>query len=588
MSENKDKNKFKRVRIIKKVLRHIEKYLPFLAVSIILSGVSAVLALYIPILVGDAVDLIAGPGNVDFSRITVILLRIGICAAGAGFAQWIMNIVNNRITYHVVRDVRREAFVRIESLPFSYIDSHPAGELVSRVINDADQFSDGLLLGFTQLFTGIVTIVGTLVFMLTINPGITLVVVVLTPVSLFAARFIAVRTYNLFRRQSEIRGEETAYVSELIKNQKVVRAFSQEAKTLEKFGEINERYRKSSLSAIFYSSLTNPVTRFVNSLVYTGVAFAGAFAAVLGSITVGGLASFLAYANQYTKPFNEISGVVAELQNALACAGRLFELIDELPEESDVGKLALPAPVSGRVSLENISFSYRPDRPLIENLSLNVCPGQRVAIVGPSGCGKTTLINLLMRFYDVNSGAVKVEGEDIREVTRHSLRTNFGMVLQDTWLKSGTIRENLIMGKPDATDEEIIAAAVASHAHSFIRRLPDGYDTVIGEDGGSLSEGQKQLLCITRVMLRRPPMLILDEATSSIDTRTERKIQEAISSLMEGRTSFIVAHRLSTIQDADIILVMRDGQIVERGKHEELLARGGFYSELYSSQFAHK
>jgi ATP-binding cassette subfamily B protein len=588
MSENKDKNKFKRVRIIKKVLRHIEKYLPFLAVSIILSGVSAVLALYIPILVGDAVDLIAGPGNVDFSRITVILLRIGICAAGAGFAQWIMNIVNNRITYHVVRDVRREAFVRIESLPFSYIDSHPAGELVSRVINDADQFSDGLLLGFTQLFTGIVTIVGTLVFMLTINPGITLVVVVLTPVSLFAARFIAVRTYNLFRRQSEIRGEETAYVSELIKNQKVVRAFSQEAKTLEKFGEINEKYRKSSLSAIFYSSLTNPVTRFVNSLVYTGVAFAGAFAAVLGSITVGGLASFLAYANQYTKPFNEISGVVAELQNALACAGRLFELIDELPEESDVGKLALPAPVSGRVSLENISFSYRPDRPLIENLSLNVCPGQRVAIVGPSGCGKTTLINLLMRFYDVNSGAVKVEGEDIREVTRHSLRTNFGMVLQDTWLKSGTIRENLIMGKPDATDEEIIAAAVASHAHSFIRRLPDGYDTVIGEDGGSLSEGQKQLLCITRVMLRRPPMLILDEATSSIDTRTERKIQEAISSLMEGRTSFIVAHRLSTIQDADIILVMRDGQIVERGKHEELLARGGFYSELYSSQFAHK
>jgi ATP-binding cassette subfamily B protein len=515
-----------------------------------------------------------------------LMITVGICAAGAGLAQWIMNIVNNRITYHVVRDVRREAFLKIESLPLSYIDSHPAGDIVSRVISDADQFSDGLLLGFTQLFTGVVTIIGTLIFMLTINPVISLAVVILTPVSLFAARFIANRTYKLFRHQSEIRGEMTGYINELIKNQKLVRAYSAEGKTLNKFGEMNERYRKSSLSAIFYSSLTNPVTRFVNSIVYTGVALTGALAAVSGFITVGGLVSFLAYANQYTKPFNEISGVITELQNALASAGRLFELIDGKPEVSDRSNTTLPIPVSGNVSLENVCFSYSEDKPLIEELSLEVSPGQRVAIVGPTGCGKTTLINLLMRFYDVNSGAVRVEGEDIRKVTRRSLRSNYGMVLQETWLKSGTIKENLLIGKPDATDDEVITAAKESRAHSFIRRLPDGYNTYIGEDGGSLSEGQKQLLCITRVMLRRPPMLILDEATSSIDTRTEKKIQEAFSILMEGRTSFIVAHRLSTIQDADLILVMRDGKIVERGRHEELLLRGGFYSSLYSSQFS--
>ncbi len=574
-----------RGRILKTVLRHIGKYLPYLTFSVILAGVSVTLTLYIPILVGQAIDFIVAPGNVYFPGVMSLLLSIGICAAGAGLAQWIMNIVNNRITYHVVRDVRHEAFIKIESLPLSYIDSHSAGDIVSRVINDADQFSDGLLLGFTQLFTGVVTILGTLIFMLTINPIITLVVVILTPISLFAARFIANRTYNLFRRQSEIRGEMTGYVNELIKNQKLVRAFSAEEKTLGKFGEMNERYRKSSLLAIFYSSLTNPVTRFVNSIVYTSVALTGALAAVSGFISVGGLVSFLAYANQYTKPFNEISGVITELQNALASAGRLFELIDEKPETSDSGKTPLPVPVTGNVSFDNVNFSYREDKPLIENLSFDVTPGQRIAIVGPTGCGKTTLINLLMRFYDVNSGAVKVEDKDVREVTRRSLRGNYGMVLQETWLKSGTIKENLSMGKPGATDDEIIAAAKESRAHSFIRRLPDGYDTVIGEDGGSLSEGQKQLLCITRVMLRRPPMLILDEATSSIDTRTEKKIQEAFSLLMEGRTSFIVAHRLSTIQDADLILVMRDGKIIERGRHEELLMRKGFYSSLYNSQF---
>ena len=570
------------------LLRRIKRYIPILVLSILLAAASVACTLYIPVLIGRAIDKMIGKGVVDADAIRVLLVKIAIFTAGAALTQWMMSMLNNRITYHIVRDVRREAFVKLQHLPLSYIDSHPAGDIVSRVINDADQFGDGLLLGFSQLFTGVVTIGGTLVFMLLINPLITLTVVVLTPLSLFAARYIASKTYSLFRRQSEIRGEQTAYINEIVKNQKLIRAYSREGSVEEKFGEINERYRKSSLSAIFNSSLTNPATRFVNSMGYASVALTGALAAVGGAITVGGLTSFLTYANQYTKPFNEISGVIAELQNALACAGRLFELIDENPETPDDGKITLPTPARGNISLENVSFSYTPERKLIENLNLSVKPGQRIAIVGPTGCGKTTLINLLMRFYDVNEGCVSVDGYDIREITRHSLRSNYGMVLQETWLKAGTIRENIALSKPDATDEEIQEAAKAAFAHSFIRRLPEGYDTRIGEDGGNLSEGQKQLLCISRVMLSLPPMLILDEATSSIDTRTERKIQMALEKLMKGRTSFVVAHRLSTILDADVILVMKDGNIIEQGSHKELMARGGFYSHLYNSQFAHE
>ena len=572
------------------VLRHIKRYTPRLILSIILAALIVALTLYIPILAGDAIDLIVEPDEVAIPERGALfaqkLLGIAICAAVAGILQWIMNIINNYITFHVVHDLRREAFLKIECLPLSYLDSHPSGEVLSRVINDADQFADGLLLGFTQLFTGVVTILGTLVFMLTIHPAITAVVVVLTPISLFVARFIANRTYNLFKKQSEIRGEQTAYINEMVKNQTLVRAFSEESATLARFDDINERYRKTSLFAVFFSSLTNPCTRVVNNIVYAAVALTGAFAAVAGSITVGGLTCFLAYANQYTKPFNEISGVIAEVQNALACAARLFELIDEKPQPSDDGAEPLNIPADGCVSINNVDFSYSPEKPLIEGLSLDVEPGQRIAIVGPTGCGKTTLINLLMRFYDVEGGSISVDGKDIRDITRHSLRGSCGMVLQETWLKAGTIRENIIMGKPSATEEEIIAAAKASHAHSFIKRLPQGYDTVIAEDGGNLSEGQKQLLCITRIMLRLPPMLILDEATSSIDTRTELKIQEDFARLMKGRTSFIVAHRLSTVRDADMILVMRDGRIVEKGTHDALLASGGFYTELYNSQFA--
>ena len=572
------------------VLRHIKRYTPRLILSIILAALIVALTLYIPILAGDAIDLIVEPDEVAIPERGALfaqkLLGIAICAAVAGILQWIMNIINNYITFHVVHDLRREAFLKIECLPLSYLDSHPSGEVLSRVINDADQFADGLLLGFTQLFTGVVTILGTLVFMLTIHPAITAVVVVLTPISLFVARFIANRTYNLFKKQSEIRGEQTAYINEMVKNQTLVRAFSEESATLARFDDINERYRKTSLFAVFFSSLTNPCTRVVNNIVYAAVALTGAFAAVAGSITVGGLTCFLAYANQYTKPFNEISGVIAEVQNALACAARLFELIDEKPQPSDDGAEPLNIPADGCVSINNVDFSYSPEKPLIEGLSLDVEPGQRIAIVGPTGCGKTTLINLLMRFYDVEGGSISVDGKDIRDITRHSLRGSCGMVLQETWLKAGPIRENIIMGKPSATEEEIIAAAKASHAHSFIKRLPQGYDTVIAEDGGNLSEGQKQLLCITRIMLRLPPMLILDEATSSIDTRTELKIQEDFARLMKGRTSFIVAHRLSTVRDADMILVMRDGRIVEKGTHDALLASGGFYTELYNSQFA--
>lgn len=575
---------------VRTVLRHITRYTPRLVLSLVLAAIIVGLTLYIPILAGEAIDLIVEPGEVTVPErgmyFTQKLAMIAVCAILAGILQWIMNIVNNYITFHVVHDLRREAFLKIERLPLSYLDSHPSGDVLSRVINDADQFADGLLLGFTQLFTGAVTILGTLIFMLMIHPAITAVVVVLTPISLFVARFIANRTYNLFKKQSEIRGEQTAFINEMVKNQKLVRAFSEEERTLARFDEINERYRKSSLSAVFFSSLTNPCTRVVNNVVYAAVALTGAFAAVAGSITIGGLTCFLSYANQYTKPFNEISGVIAEVQNALACAARLFELIDETPESTDEGAESLDTPTEGCVSLKDVEFSYDPEKPLIEGLSLDVEKGQRIAIVGPTGCGKTTLINLLMRFYDVKGGEIAVDGRDIRGVTRHSLRGNYGMVLQETWLKSGTIRDNIIMGKPGATDEEIIAAAKASHAHSFIKRLPRGYDTVIGEDGGNLSEGQKQLLCITRIMLRLPPMLILDEATSSIDTRTELKIQEDFARLMKGRTSFIVAHRLSTIRDADLILVMRDGHIVEKGSHTDLLASGGFYSELYNSQFA--
>ena len=581
-----DKKRSAQMDTLKKVLRYIARYRLLVAVSLLLAALSVALTLYVPIVVGDAIDFIVEAGRVDFAQILRCLVVIGVVVAITAVAQWAMNIINNKITYQVIRDIRKEAFHKLTILPLKYIDSHPTGEIVSRVIADVDQFADGLLLGFTQLFTGAVTILGTLIFMLTVNVGITFVVVLLTPLSLFVANFIARRTYTMFKKQSEARADQTALIDEMIGNEKVVQAFTHEEAAQRDFDEINERLRQSSLRATFYSSITNPATRFINSLVYAGVGLAGAFAALTGGITVGGLSAFLSYANQYTKPFNEISGVITELQNALVCAGRIFALIEEEPQTPDDADARVLADVRGRVDLKDVSFSYVPEKPLIGDFHLSVEPGMRVAIVGPTGCGKTTLINLLMRFYDVDGGAVLVEGTDIRRVTRKSLRRNFGMVLQDTWLKAGTIYENIAMGKPDATREEVIAAAKASHAHGFISQLEHGYDTVIAEDGGALSQGQKQLLCIARVMLALPPMLILDEATSSIDTRTEMRIQEAFARLMRGRTSFIVAHRLSTIKNADVILVMRDGHIVEQGKHEELLAAGGFYATLYNSQFA--
>ncbi len=571
---------------VKKVLYRIKRYWVFLVLSVIMATVTVASSLYVPILVGDAIDYIIGPSNVDFQAVAGVLAGIGIVIGITALSQWIMNICNNKITYHVTRDIRDEAIEKIEHLPLRYIDGHSYGEIVSRVIADVDQFADGLLMGFTQFFSGVMTILGTLLFMLSIDVKITLVVVVITPVSFLVASFIAKKTYKMFKLQSETRGEQTALIDEMIGGQKVVSAYCHEREAVNQFDEINERLQKYSVNAIFFSSITNPATRFVNSLVYAGVAVTGAITAIYGGISVGQLSCFLSYANQYTKPFNEISGVITELQNAVACAARVFELIEETPETAESETAVELTEVDGRVDLDKVYFSYVQDKRLIENFNLHVKKGQKIAIVGPTGCGKTTIINLLMRFYDVNSGEIAVSGIDIREMTRRSLRAGYGMVLQDTWLKSGTIRENIVMGKPDATDEEVIAAAKASYAHGFIKRLPNGYDTVIGEDGGSLSQGQKQLLCITRVMLCRPPMLILDEATSSIDTRTEIKIQNAFNRLMEGRTSFIVAHRLSTIQSADVILVMKDGHIIEQGKHEELLAKNGFYKNLYESQFA--
>ncbi len=571
---------------LKKLLGRIARYRLNAVLSILLSAVYVGLSLYVPILAGRAIDNIIAPGSVDYAQIMLELTKIAVVAAMAALAQWLMNIINNSMTYNVVKDMRTEAFDRLMKLPLSYIDAHPYGETVSRIIADVDQFADGLLLGFSQLFTGILTIIGTLIFMLSVNAPITLAVVILTPLSLFVARFIARRTHSMFARQGEDRAEQTAFVEEMIGNQKVVQAFAHEQANEERFDVINKRLSESSLQAIFYSSITNPATRFINSLVYAAVGLTGAFAAVAGSITVGGLSAFLSYANQYTKPFNEISGVITEFQNALVCAERIFALIEEPTEEPDAADARVLDHAEGIVQANAVAFSYAADRPLIKCLDLDVKSGERVAIVGPTGCGKTTLINLLMRFYDVNAGSISVDGTDIRNITRHSLRRNYGMVLQETWLKEGTIRDNIVMGKPDATEEEIIAAAKAAHSHGFITRLPKGYDTVIGEDGGSLSQGQKQLLCITRVMLCLPPMLILDEATSSIDTRTEQHIQHAFAQLMQGRTSFIVAHRLSTIKNADMILVMKDGDIIEKGKHDELVARGGFYAALYNSQFA--
>lgn len=570
---------------LKKVLRYLKRYWFFLALSFGLAAITVASTLYIPLLTGDAVDCVIGKGQVDFTGVFAVLKRMVMVIGVTAVAQWGMNICNNKMTYQIVRDIRNEAFVKLEILPLKYLDGHPSGEVVSRIIADVDQFADGLLMGFTQLFTGVLTIVGTIGFMLSVNAGITLVVLLITPVSMIVASFIAKKTFTMFRLQSEARGEQTALIDEMIGNQKVVQAFGHEKDAMEQFGEINERLRKYSLRAIFFSSITNPSTRFVNSLVYTGVGVTGALAAISGRMTVGQLTAFLSYANQYTKPFNEISGVVTELQNAIACAGRVFELIEEEPQVPEPADATALTDVEGRVDLEHVAFSYRPDQKLIEDLNLAVKPGERVAIVGPTGCGKTTVINLLMRFYDVDAGSISVEGDDIRQVTRKSLRSSYGMVLQDTWLRSGTVRENILIGKPDATEEEMIEAAKNSHAHSFIKRLPKGYDTVIGEDGGGLSQGQKQLLCITRLMLCRPPMLILDEATSSIDTRTEMKIQNAFARLMEGHTSFIVAHRLSTIREADVILVMKDGHIIEQGNHESLLAKKGFYAKLYNSQF---
>ena len=571
---------------MKRVLKYIRKYTPALVLSLLLAGLTVLLTLYIPILTGNAVDLIIGKGQVDMPGIFAIMKKIAIVMIITAVGQWVMNTCNNYITYHVIRDIRTDAFAKLEILPLKYLDAHAYGDIVSRVIADVDTFADGLLMGFTQLFTGVLTILCTLGFMLVTNVPITLVVVCITPVSFLVAKFIATKTYSMFKEQSETRGEQTSLIEEMIDNQKIVNTFSRGEAVKSKFGEINGRLQKCSLKAIFFSSITNPATRFVNSLVYAGVGVFGALVAIKGGISVGRLSCFLSYANQYTKPFNEISGVVTELQNAFVCAGRIFELIDEEPQVPDAADARVLEDAQGNVDLKNVYFQYVPEKKLIQNFNLKVTPGQRVAIVGPTGCGKTTVINLLMRFYDVNSGSIKVDGTDIRDITRGSLRTNYGMVLQETWLRSGTIRDNICMGKPDATEEEIIGAAKASHAHSFIKRLPQGYDTVITEDGGSLSQGQKQLLCITRVMLCLPPMLILDEATSSIDTRTEIKIQNAFATMMEGRTSFIVAHRLSTIQSADVILVMKDGNIIEQGNHETLLAKGGFYANLYNSQFA--
>lgn len=570
---------------LRKVLRYIRRYWGYLGASIILAAVTVALTLYLPILIGQAVDRIVGKGAVDFAGIFVILRKMAVIIGLTAVAQWMMNACNNKITYNVIRDIRTEAFEKIEKLPLKYLDAHSYGEIVSRVIADVDQFADGLLMGFTQFFTGIVTIFGTLIFMLTISVRITVAVVVITPVSLFVASFIAKKTFSMFKLQSETRGEQTAFIEEMVGNQKVVQAFSHEDEALEKFDEINERLQKYSLRAIFFSSITNPSTRFVNSLVYATVGVVGAFSAIAGGISVGQLSSLLSYANQYTKPFNEISGVITELQNALACAGRVIELIEEDAEVPDAEDAVDLEHANGKVELSHVYFSYVPEQKLIEDFNLHVQPGQRIAIVGPTGCGKTTLINLLMRFYDADSGHIQVSGHDVMHMTRHSLRKNYGMVLQETWLKKGTIRENICMGKPDATEEEMIAAAKASHAHSFIRRLSKGYDTEITEDGGNLSQGQKQLLCITRVMLCLPPMLILDEATSSIDTRTEIRIQKAFLTMMKGRTSFIVAHRLSTIREADSILVMKDGKIIEQGNHDTLLAQNGFYATLYNSQF---
>ncbi len=578
--------KVNQAETLKKVLQYIRKYRFLVALSLILAAVTVGLTLYIPILTGDAVDLLLGKGAVDFQGIFSIMVKIIASMAVTAVAQWVMNTCNNHITYHVVKDIRENAFHKLEQLPLKYLDAHAYGDIVSRVVADVDTFADGLLMGFTQLFTGVLTILGTLVFMLITNVPIALVVVCITPVSFLVARFIATRTYSMFKLQSETRGEQTSLIEEMIGNQKIVQTFSREEAVKEEFAEINGRLEKCSLKAIFFSSLVNPSTRFVNSLVYAGVGIFGAFVAIRGGISVGRLSCFLSYANQYTKPFNEISGVVTELQNAFVCAARIFELIDEEPQTPDSETAKALTNARGNVKLEQVCFSYTPDKKLIQDFNLEVKPGQRVAIVGPTGCGKTTLINLLMRFYDVDSGQIRVDGTDIRELTRGSLRTSYGMVLQETWLRAGTIRDNIRMGKPDAGEQEVMEAAKAAHAHSFIKRLPQGYDTVISEDGGSLSQGQKQLLCIARVMLCLPPMLILDEATSSIDTRTELRIQNAFAKMMEGRTSFIVAHRLSTIQEADIILVMKDGNIIEQGSHDSLLEKGGFYAMLYNSQFA--
>lgn len=570
---------------IKKVLHYIKNYMGYVIFSLVTAAITVASSLYVPILIGNAVDCIVYAGNVNYEKILSIIMQIIIVMGITAISQWIMNTCNNKITFQVVRDIRDEAFKKIEILPLKYIDGHSHGDMVSRVIADTDQFADGLLMGFTQLFSGVLTILGTIGFMLSINVGITAIVVILTPLSLFMASFIAKRTYSMFKLQSETRGAQTALIDEMIGNQKVVQAFGYQDDAMSRFDTINDKLQKASLNATFFSSLTNPATRFVNSIVYAGVGVCGAFFAINGRLSVGQLSCFLSYANQYTKPFNEISGVITEIQNAIACAARIFELIEEEPQTPDNDNAITLENANGNVNLENVCFSYVKEQPLIENFNLKVKSGQRVAIVGPTGCGKTTLINLLMRFYDVNSGDIMIDGNSIMNMTRKSLRQNYGMVLQDTWLKTGTIKENITMGKPDATDEEIIAAAKASHAHSFIKRLPKGYDTFLTEDGGSLSQGQKQLLCITRVMLCLPPMLILDEATSSIDTRTEIKIQNAFATMMKGRTSFIVAHRLSTIRESDIILVMKDGHIIEQGRHEDLLAQNGFYANLYNSQF---
>ena len=583
---NSEKKQKSQAATLKEVICRLGRYRIFLVFSILLATVSVALTLYIPKLTGHAVDYVIGKGKVNFPGVIQVMIQIGVCTLITALAQWLMNVCNNKMTYQMVQDIRNEAFDKIEQLPLKYIDGHPYGEVVSRVIADVDQFSDGLLMGFTQLFTGIATIIGTFCFMLSVNVSITFVVVLITPVSFFVANFIAKRTFRMFRLQSEIRGEQTGLIDEMIGNQKVVQAFGRGEDATERFDEVNKRLQEASLRATFFSSITNPATRFVNSLVYTGVGITGAFAVVRGAMSVGQLSSFLSYANQYTKPFNEISGVVTEFQNAIACAQRVFTLIDEEPQIPESEHAVHLTDIDGNVKVEDVSFSYLPGQHLIEDFNLEVKPGQRIAIVGPTGCGKTTLINLLMRFYDVNAGSIKVEDIDIREMTRKSLRAGYGMVLQETWLKTGTIRENIAMGRPDATEEEIVEAAKASHIHNYIRRLPKGYDTWITEDGGGLSQGQKQLLCIARVMLCRPPMLILDEATSSIDTRTEIKIQQAFAKLMEGRTTFIVAHRLSTIREADVILVMKDGKIIEQGNHEVLMKKEGFYHHLYESQFS--